>query len=136
MKPLYVLFVLSVSSLAAQTGHAVTLNWNWSEGAGGPATGFNVKRSLVTGGPYALIGTVGSPTTTSYVDMSTAGNILLERVTYFYVVTAIGPEGESAPSNEASATIPSTTPSLTIASALSPLPSVTGASPASGSGLT
>src|SRR5580692_12335507 len=108
MKGLFVLFVLGVSLLAAQTGHSVSLNWNWSQDSGGAATGFTVKRALVTGGPYTDIGTVGSATTTSYVDMSAPENVLVEGVTYYYVITATGPGGESAPSNEAPATIPST----------------------------
>jgi uncharacterized protein (TIGR03437 family) len=110
MKRLFVLFGLSVSLLTAQTGHSVSLNWGWSQGTDGAAKGFSIKRALVTGGPYTVIGTVDSATTTSYVDISAAGNVLPEGVTYFYVVTATGPGGESAPSDEVSATIASIPP--------------------------
>jgi hypothetical protein len=55
-------------------------------------TGYNVKRSLVRGGPYFIVGT---PTTSAYTDDGLANG-----VTYFYVVTALNAQGESANSPE------------------------------------
>jgi hypothetical protein len=55
----------------------VPLSWSASSGA----TSYNVKRSLISGGPYT---TVVSPTTTSYTD---AG--LINGTTYYYVVSAV-----------------------------------------------
>jgi hypothetical protein len=59
---------------------------NWPAGVG--ATGYNIKRSLVPGGPYTVIGTsAASP----YVD-HTAVNY----TTYYYVVSSTNACGESA----------------------------------------
>jgi hypothetical protein len=102
---LLLFFLLSISAALAQTTHSVTLTWTWSQGTGGSATGFNVKRATVAGGPYTTVGTAVS-TTTNYVD--TSG--LTEGTKYFYVVTATGPGGESTPSNEASGMIPFSVP--------------------------
>src|SRR5262249_52408933 len=75
----------------------VSLSWAASVGA----TGYQVKRSLVNGGPYS---TVGCATGTSFVD-SGLGN----GTTYYYVVSATytgGPHagGASANSSQARAT--------------------------------
>lgn len=70
----------------------VTLRWAGSAGA----TSYRWKRAAVSGGPYLLVRTV---TGTSATDGSvTAG------VTYYYVVTAVNGNGESANSTEAWAT--------------------------------
>jgi len=61
------------------------------------ATGYNVKRSTTMGGPYTTI--ASSVAGTSYEDDN-----VVNGTTYYYVVTAIGAGGESANSNEASAT--------------------------------
>ena len=71
----------------------VTLSWNAVAGA----NGYNVKRSTTAGGPYTTI--ASNITGTSYVDAT-----VVNGTTYYYVVTAIGANGESANSNEASAT--------------------------------
>ena len=75
----------------------VSLAWTASSGA----TSYNVKRAATNGGPYT---TVGSPAGTSYTDTT-----VTNETTYYYVVTAVSASGESANSNQASAT-PSTTP--------------------------
>jgi len=62
----------------------VTLNWSASTSA----TGYRVKRSTVSGGPYTLVGTA---TTTTYVD-TTVTNF----TTYYYVISATNVAGESA----------------------------------------
>jgi fibronectin type 3 domain-containing protein len=107
------LFVLIVAALLfpslvmAQAAHSVTLTWAWTQGTGGAATGFNVKRALVTGGPYTTIQNVPSPTTFTCVDTTS----LVEGTTYYYVVTTTGNGGtESVPSNEAAGTIPFSVP--------------------------
>lgn len=70
----------------------VRLTWNASIGA----TGYKVKRSLVSGGPYT---TIASPTVTHYINSG-----LTNGVTYYYVVSATNANGESANSSEVSAT--------------------------------
>ncbi len=70
----------------------VSLAWTASTGA----TSYNVKRAATSGGPYT---TVASPAGTSYTDTA-----LTNGTTYYYVVTAVSANGESANSNQASAT--------------------------------
>jgi hypothetical protein len=61
----------------------VTLTWP----AGVGATGYNIKRSLVLGGPYTVIGTsAASP----YVDLTAVNG-----TTYYYVVSSTNSCGES-----------------------------------------
>jgi len=79
--------------LTATPGDAqVSLSWNPSSGA----TGYNVKRSTTSGGPYT---TVGSPAGTSFTNTG-----LTNGTPYFYVVTAVNASGESANSAQVSAT--------------------------------
>ena len=80
------------SDLSAKPGHnQVTLNWNGSAGA----SGYNVKRSSTSGGPYALI---ASTAATSYSDEGLAS------ATYYYVVAIVGFSGESVNSIDVGAT--------------------------------
>jgi hypothetical protein len=99
MKAIIIGLLIS-SGLMAQF-HSVTLTWEWYRGTGGIATGFNVKRATISGGPYTTISSINEITVMTYVD----GNVV-EGTTYYYVVTAVGPGGESDPSDEASALIP------------------------------
>lgn len=69
----------------------ISLEWGQSYGA----TGYNLKRSTVAGGPYASLGTVSG---TTYSDAA-----VTHGVTYYYVVTAVNANGESNPSAEARA---------------------------------
>jgi len=81
-------------SLKASGGpDEINLSWNASAGA----TGYNVYRASVTGGPYTLVSS--SVSGTNYSDSG-----LPVSATYYYVVTATDAGGESAYSNEASAT--------------------------------
>jgi hypothetical protein len=101
-------FLVFAAGLFAQCGtapHCVTLTWNWSQGTGGSATSFNVLRGTTTGGPYTQIATT-PVTILGYTDLSAAGNVLTEGATYFYVIEASGPGGNSPNSIEASAKIP------------------------------
>ena len=85
-------------TLTATAGNQqVSLAWVASTGA----TSYHVKRAATNGGPYT---TVASPTGTSYTDTAVTNG-----TTYYYVVTAVSASGESANSNQASAT-PSATP--------------------------
>lgn len=92
------------TNLSATAGNAqVSLNWTASTGA----TSYNVKRSTTSGGPYSQIATAS---TTSYNDSG-----LTNGTTYYYVVSAANSAGESANSNQASATpTASTSPDVTI----------------------
>ncbi len=81
------------TGFAATGGYSQNLlNWNASAGA----TGYNVKRATVSGGPYA---TIGTPASTSYTD-----DTVVNDTTYYYVVSAVNSAGESGDSAEASAT--------------------------------
>jgi hypothetical protein len=70
--------------LGASAGDSqVTLTWP----AGVGATGYNIKRALVSGGPYTVIGTsAASP----YVDLTSVNG-----TTYYYVVSSTNACGES-----------------------------------------
>lgn len=69
----------------------LTLSWFTSYGA----TSYFVKRATNSGGPYT---TLSNPTKTNYVDSAvTVGT------TYYYVVSAFGPHGESSNTVEVSA---------------------------------
>lgn len=82
------------ASINAAAGNTqATVIWEAVEGA----TGYNVKRSVHSGGPYTTIGS--NLTETSYTDTNLKNN-----TTYYYVVSAIGPNGETTNSNEKSVT--------------------------------
>ena len=85
---------------AAVVNSQVQLNWNAHAGA----TGYNVKRSSVSGGPYTPITNNLAGTTLTDTTVNTCQN-------YYYVVTAIIGGVESAPSSEVSATVPGILPS-------------------------
>jgi acid phosphatase type 7 len=82
------------TGLTATAGNGqVALTWNPSASA----TGYNVKRATVPGGPYAVI--APNIATTGYTDTTAANG-----TTYYYVVSAMNANGESADSSEVSAT--------------------------------
>ena len=77
----------------------VYLSWNPSGSQG--ITGYNVYRSLTTGGPYTKIN-VGLVVNTNYADLA-----VQDGQTYYYVATAVNQQQqESGYSNEASAYVP------------------------------
>jgi autotransporter-associated beta strand protein len=89
---------VSITPLAAPTGlsaipgnGSVSLGWTATPGA----TGYAVKRSSTSGGPYT---TVGTPTSNSFTNSPATND-----TQWFYVVTSTAPGAESLPSNEASA---------------------------------
>jgi hypothetical protein len=77
---------------AASGNRSVTLSWSASSGA----TGYHVKRSTTSAGPYTQ---VGAPTGVSYADTSVA-----DGTTYYYVASAFNAIGESANSSAVNAT--------------------------------
>jgi len=74
------------------TPGANLVSLSWTAATGSP-TGYNVKRSTVSGGPYAVIGTTTAPIVT-YNDSILGGQ------TYYYVLSAINGTGESTNSSE------------------------------------
>ena len=69
----------------------VKLSWTQSTSQG--VTQNKIYRSTTDGGPYAVIASIGA--NTSYTDTQVTGG-----TTYYYVVTAVSGNGESAPSNQ------------------------------------
>ncbi len=77
---------------ATGSNAAVILSWT----ANPEATGYNVKRATVSGGPYS---TVGSPTGITFTDTTVVNGTV-----YYYVATAlVAGGGESQPCDEVSA---------------------------------
>ncbi len=86
------LSIVPPSDLTVYPGNVKThLSWTSSQGA----TGYNLKRSITSGGPYTA---VTSQTLTNYNDTAVTNG-----TTYYYVVSALNTSGESANSNEAGA---------------------------------
>jgi predicted carbohydrate-binding protein with CBM5 and CBM33 domain len=82
------------AGLTQTAGNAqCSLSWTATSGA----TGYNVKRSNTSGGPYANVG--ANVTGTSFVNTG-----LTNGTTYYYVVTALNASGESTLSNQVSCT--------------------------------
>ena len=79
-------------SASASNGQA-TLSWQASPNA----TGYNLKRSGSSGGPYVTV--AAGVVMTNYVDM-----VLSNNLTYYYVVSAVNDGNESDNSSEASVT--------------------------------
>jgi len=80
--------------LAGLPGNSVvSLAWD----ALGRATSYNIKRSLVAGGPYTTV--ASNVTTASYLDSG-----LVNGTPYYYVVSATGTGGEGNNSSELSVT--------------------------------
>jgi len=80
-----------LSGSAAATG--VTLDWS----AVGAATAYHVKRATVAGGPYVVIAQNAG---TTYTDATVSGS-----GTYYYVVSALNANGESANSAQTGVTL-------------------------------
>lgn len=102
MKTFLAVLLLSLSAFAQ---HSVQVSWGVPAG-GGQVTGYNIKRGTVAGGPYVTVGT--TTTALTFTDTSTA--VQTEGAVFKYVMTATGPGGESANSQEVSATIPFSAP--------------------------
>ena len=95
--------VIAPSALGFPAGlNAVAVSWNqigltWNAVAG--ATGYNVRRSTVSGGPYMLIAT--GVTATNFTDF-----VASVRTGYYYVVSAAAGGGETTNSLEAAVGFP------------------------------
>ncbi|MGA2533810.1 MAG: SBBP repeat-containing protein [Candidatus Aminicenantales bacterium] len=92
------------------------VNLSWTDHSASES-GFRVERKINAGDPWAAVGTV-TANETAFADTH-----VLENTTYTYHVLAFNSGGDSAPSNEASATTPPLTipiaPSGLVAAALS-----------------
>jgi hypothetical protein len=73
----------------------ITITWEPRSDGGSPITGYNVYRGTWFGNETFLASVPATPTT--YVDAVVSGE------TFFYYVTAVNANGDSAPSNELSA---------------------------------
>lgn len=82
------------TGLAAFSGSNGFVNVQWSPSAG--ATAYNLKRSATSTGYFSTIATVGG---TNFTDTRVTNGI-----TYFYKVSAVGPNGPSSDSSAVSAT--------------------------------
>jgi autotransporter-associated beta strand protein len=96
----------SAPSITNTTSNAspaqVVLEWSVP---GGTVTGYNVKRSSVSGGPYTLLSGGGNVQGTTFTDTTVViGN------TYYYIVTALNGACESVASVEATVVMPTGCP--------------------------
>jgi hypothetical protein len=94
-KPTAIVTNLTATIVSSQ----VKLQWNAYPGA----AGYNVKRSLVSGGPYTTI--AASTTSTNFTDIN-----VTSCQTYYYVVTVTNSGSEGLPSTEVSASLPGALP--------------------------
>lgn len=87
--------------IATTTAHSVTLTWTASTSTG--ITGYNVYRNTTTTNSCSLTEAflVGVGNVLTYTDTAVTNG-----ASYCYYVTALSSGGESAPSNEALAQIP------------------------------
>jgi beta-galactosidase len=90
---------LTVTGANAQ----VALKWTASSGA----ASYNIKRSTESGGSppgtYATISTPGAVTGTNYTDSN-----VINGVTYYYVVSAVGISGSESPNSSEASAVPCT----------------------------
>jgi hypothetical protein len=89
----YIVLPISINLTAIADNSQINLNWD----AVTDATGYNVKRGTVAGGPYTTI--ANNVSGTNYIDTNVEND-----TTYYYVVSAVLGDEESDNSNEASAT--------------------------------
>src|SRR5258708_12608349 len=95
------ILLFAAIAASAQPPHSVTLNWAWSAGTGGTASGFNIKRATISGGPYVLIGTLATTAPTTYVDTSATGHPLARGPHYLHILTPPPPRDETSPPRQA-----------------------------------
>jgi hypothetical protein len=93
-------FPQAPSNLTAAAASATSVNLNWADNSSGE-TGFKIERKTGSGGTWAQITSVGANVTT-YQDTG-----LTTQTTYYYRVRATNAGGDSAYSNQVSATPPS-----------------------------
>jgi hypothetical protein len=90
---------LSASHGPCTVAVAPSVKLNWTATASTWADGYEIRRSLVSGGPYTPVGIVSGLGTTTYTD----GSVLFS-LTYYYVVRATKAAWRSADTNQASLT--------------------------------
>jgi|GEM_PF-215564 len=83
------------TTITSVTGDGQQVSLNWAESL--KVTSYNVKRSAVSDGPYT---TIGSVTGTSFSDTT-----LTDDEVYYYVVSSVNDNGESANSNEVKSSV-------------------------------
>ena len=83
------------AALTARASTSLRINLAWIGSFG--ANNYNVKRSTIHGGPYTTVASMGDA---NYTDGG-----LTNGTTYYYVVSAVNTNGESANSLEATATV-------------------------------
>lgn len=93
--PTSVSVVRSVCTVALSDSAVVS----WSQPSNNKASGYEVQRSLISGGPYTTVGTVSGASTTSYTDSG-----LLFSTTYYYVVRSTKNNWKSSVSSQVSVT--------------------------------
>jgi hypothetical protein len=85
------------SGLTASTASGSQINLKWTDVSN--ETGYRVKRSTTSGGPYTQVGGDLEDNTTIFGNMGLGAD-----TTYYFVVAAFNSSGESSNSNQASAT--------------------------------
>ena len=106
-----------VTGLTATTGSGqIDLSW-----PGSPGASYNVKRSTVTGGPFAVI--ASSINSTNFTD---SGVVTCQP--YYYVVTITNAGNESLPSAEVSSEVPAVLPLQFASADIGPVGAAGGAS--------
>lgn len=85
----------------AAVGDAIVVSWTTTTSTW--ADGYEILRSITSGGPYSVVGTVAGQTTDTYTDSPLAFD-----TTYYYVVRATKNNWRSAATIEASRTTRST----------------------------
>ncbi|MCX2678658.1 alginate lyase family protein [Galbibacter sp. EGI 63066] len=83
------------TTILSVTGDGQKVSLNWTESL--KVTSYNVKRSAISGGPYT---TVGSIADTSFSDATPTDDEV-----YYYVVSAVNENGESANSAEVKSSV-------------------------------
>jgi fibronectin type 3 domain-containing protein len=79
-------------------GHAAVVSWKPSPTVG--VTSYSVYRTTTSGTGYVKIVSLTAPT------LNYADTAVVSGTTYYYVVTAVSPSGESAFSNQVTGVIP------------------------------
>ena len=96
--PLVINVLPTAPTIFATSSKPTSINLAWTQTSG--VTGYNVKRSLTSGGAYTLVAILGA---NQYVDTTVS-----QGTQYFYVVSALGGTGEGSNSAQVSITTLST----------------------------
>lgn len=94
--------IIFLSGQGSILGGTDSIDLSWTPSISVGIVQYNIYRSLVTGGPYTLIG--NAPPSNNNAALAYVDFAVLRNTTYFYVATAYDGTNESIDSNEASAT--------------------------------